>query len=505
MATINPSQDYDAIHTLTFAEASGTCKIRLYRGSSSAYSGTVYYREGTSGAWTQLDVSGTDTTFSVTSTTMQIGHSWNKSGNNYMTPSFYGQSTNLTNISISQKAVLSGSIGTYFMVFYARDCSKLTSLDIPDTSSVTGVGNAFMGYYANGCTNLTSLSVPDTSSVTSAGDYFIYSYAYDCTNLTSLSVPDTSSVTGVGNYFMDSYAIGCSELTSLDVPDTSSVTSVGNYFMRHYAYGCTNLTSLSVPDTSSVTSVGYSFMYYYAYGCTKLTSLILPAVGWFANHDINWSVPSGRLNYLKGYVTDSSDLTDWQDLTTSTSPNTLYINYIRSTDDVVYIPTSTSTSTSTSSSSSSSTSSSSTTTEQLVEDYSRGDYATLNTDDADLENLFTEQEYEDVSAKDNVYVAQTAVFDENAVFLFKNKNDNTTDSIQVTWDGKSEMPPFFDSTVYLQVYNRTTEEWETKDSDNSSAADTNFELTATITTNLNDYYDVDGWVSCRVYQEMVSY
>ena len=41
MATINDSQDYDIIQTLTFAEASGTCAIRLYRGSGSAYTGTV--------------------------------------------------------------------------------------------------------------------------------------------------------------------------------------------------------------------------------------------------------------------------------------------------------------------------------------------------------------------------------------------------------------------------------------------------------------------------------
>ena len=44
MATINSAQDYDIIQTLTFAEASGTCAIRLYRGSSSKYTGTVKIR-----------------------------------------------------------------------------------------------------------------------------------------------------------------------------------------------------------------------------------------------------------------------------------------------------------------------------------------------------------------------------------------------------------------------------------------------------------------------------
>lgn len=248
MAQINPTQDYDAIHTLTFASASGTCNIILFRGSNSAYTGTVYYRAGTSGAWTSLSVSGTSTTFNVTSTTMQVAHDWNKSGDNYMTPSFYGQSTNLVGISISQKAVLSGTVGIFFM----------------------------------------------------------YCYAYKCPSL-----------------------------TSLDVPDTSGLTSVGDIFMIYYASGCSSLTSLSVPDTSGLTSVGTDFMYAYAYNCTSLTSLILPAVGWFAGHDINWSVSSGRLGSLKGYVSNTTDEDNWRALTTSTSPNTLYINYIRSADDVI--------------------------------------------------------------------------------------------------------------------------------------------------------------------------
>ena len=116
MATINPAQDYDIIQTLTFAAASGTCKIRLYRGSTSRYTGTVKVREGTSGTWSDLSVSGTATTFNVTNTTMQVAHNWNKDGNNYMTCSFYGQSTNLTGIAISQKAVLGGVIGNYLCI-----------------------------------------------------------------------------------------------------------------------------------------------------------------------------------------------------------------------------------------------------------------------------------------------------------------------------------------------------------------------------------------------------
>ena len=245
-ADINSSQDYDVIHTLTFAAGSGTCKIRLYRGSPSAYTGTVYYRAGTSGAWTELSVSGTDTTFPVSATTMQIGHDNNKSGNDYMTASFYGQATNLIGIAISQKAVFSGTMGNYFMYVYAVDCSALTSLA---------------------------------------------------------------------------------------VPDTSGLTSVGTYFMYRYAGDCTALTSLAVPDTSGLTSVGDNFMYYYAYGCTALLRLELPATGWFVGHNIDWRVPSGRLNYLKGYVGNATDLTAWQALTAS--GKTLYLNYVRSADNII--------------------------------------------------------------------------------------------------------------------------------------------------------------------------
>ena len=277
MATIDPNQDYDIIHTLTFAEASGNCPIRLYRGSSSATSGTVYYRAGTSGTWTSLSVSGTATTFPVTDTTMQVAHGWNKSGDRHMTPSFRG-ATNITSIAISQKSALTGVMGTYFMYSYADGCSSLKSLDVPDTGSLTSVGNNFMQYYAYGCSSLEFLAVPDTSSLESVGNNFMQYYAYGCSSLTSLDVPDTSSLTSVGTYFMQYYAFGCSKLTSLAVPDTSNFTSVGSYFMGYYAYGCSNLTSLDVPDTSSLESVGNNFMRSYAYGCSNLTSLDVPDI-----------------------------------------------------------------------------------------------------------------------------------------------------------------------------------------------------------------------------------
>jgi len=75
-------------------------------------------------------------------------------------------------------------------------------------------------------------------------------------------------------------------------------------------------------------------MQYYARGCSSLTELVLPAVGWFEDNNVNWSVPSGRLGVLKGRVLDSSDLSDWKALTVS--GKTLYTNYIRDPDLVYY-------------------------------------------------------------------------------------------------------------------------------------------------------------------------
>jgi hypothetical protein len=141
-------------------------------------------------------------------------------------------------------------------------------------------------------------------------------------------------ISTVGNYFMAFYAYDCSNLTSLSVPDTSGLTNVGTNFMRSYAQGCYGLASLSVPDTSGLTKVGTYFMYAYAGNCGSLTSLILPdSTGWFGSHNVNWSVPSGRLGYLYGYAPDSASQTAWRALTVS--GKTLHTNYIRAEDHVL--------------------------------------------------------------------------------------------------------------------------------------------------------------------------
>ncbi|MGW8182271.1 MAG: hypothetical protein ACWGQW_26375, partial [bacterium] len=68
--------------------------------------------------------------------------------------------------------------------------------------------------------------------------------------------------------------------------------------------------------------------------------------------------------------------------------------------------------------------------------YSRGNYSTLPTDDADLEDDFEGKDYEAVEADDNVYVLQSAD-GEHAIFEFKEQHTNRTDPIAATWKGKT--------------------------------------------------------------------
>lgn len=133
------------------------------------------------------------------------------------------------------------------------------------------------------------------------------------------------------------------------------------------------------------------------------------------------------------------------------------------------------------------------------QNYTRGNYAVLPTNDADLENAYTESDVTDVDTSNNVRVSQGAT-GEFAVHQFKDFVGGTTNAT-FECEVQTNCPPSL-STVYLQIYNRVLEEWETIDSDNSSNEDTDFTLSGNV-ADLSDYKDGNTVVSCRVYQEAV--
>ena len=124
-----------------------------------------------------------------------------------------------------------------------RDCSSLTSIEIPD--GVTSIGSSAF----EDCESLTSVVIGD--SVTSIGDYAFE----DCSSLTSIEISD--SVTDIGSGAFED----CSSLTSVVIPD--SVTSIGEYA---FAY-CTSLTSVVIGNgVTDIASVAFAY-------CDSLTNI----------------------------------------------------------------------------------------------------------------------------------------------------------------------------------------------------------------------------------------
>jgi hypothetical protein len=132
--------------------------------------------------------------------------------------------------------------------------------------------------------------------------------------------------------------------------------------------------------------------------------------------------------------------------------------------------------------------------------YTREDIGTLPTNDADLDTDYTEQDYIDVSTKNDVRVCQSGDSSSFIIHEFKDFiGDQNTCNLEC--ELRSTLAPS-SSTVYLQVYNRNTTTWDTVDFDDSSAADTDFVL-ETFMSDLTNYKDGNSVISSRIYQEVL--
>ncbi len=157
------------------------------------------------------------------------------------------------------------SIGT----FAFRVCVSLTSITIPN--SVTSIGiSAF-----DSCTSLTSITIPNSVTSIEEGVF------EDCRSLTSITIPNSVKSIGTKAFstctsltsatLSNSLKIiertlfyACSALTSITIPN--SVTSIGKWIF----FGCSSLTTIKLPD--SITTIGDEPFR----NCSKLTTIEVP-------------------------------------------------------------------------------------------------------------------------------------------------------------------------------------------------------------------------------------
>ncbi len=141
--------------------------------------------------------------------------------------------------------MISGTTVTSIGYRAFKDCSKLTSITIPN--SVTSIEHqAFKD-----CSSLTSITIPN--SVTSIGEQAFY----NCTSLASIAIPN--SVTSI----IDGAFYNCTSLASITIPN--SVTSIG----ERAFYNCTSLASITMGNSvTSIESMAFN-------GCTSLTSITM--------------------------------------------------------------------------------------------------------------------------------------------------------------------------------------------------------------------------------------
>lgn len=115
-----------------------------------------------------------------------------------------------------------------------------------------------------------------------------------------------------------------------------------------------------------------------------------------------------------------------------------------------------------------------------------------------MTTAYNEQDYLDVASSNDVRVAQGGSATQYILHQFKDYLGASTKCIFYL-ECQSNYAPSL-STVYLQIYNRNLEQWETLASNNSAAADTDFILSASV-GDLTNYKDGNTIVACRVYQQ----
>jgi hypothetical protein len=123
----------------------------------------------------------------------------------------------------------------------------------------------------------------------------------------------------------------------------------------------------------------------------------------------------------------------------------------------------------------------------------------LPANDDSLENLYSAQDEIDVAVENDDRVSQLFTGTDYGIHQFSDWVGNESHAT-LTWIGQVSISPQT-STVYLQIYNHDTDEWDTLTSNNTASADTDFEIEYFV-SDLTDYERL-GFITCRVYQQGV--
>jgi hypothetical protein len=131
--------------------------------------------------------------------------------------------------------------------------------------------------------------------------------------------------------------------------------------------------------------------------------------------------------------------------------------------------------------------------------FTRGISLDYPLDDTDLDTPYTESDYEKVEEFDGERVAVTG--GGYLLHQFKKKHENDTDPINIALKCRASLAPSA-AFVELEIFNRELDEWESLDSDNTAGANEDFDLAGVVSSDLENYYDQNNWVSLRIYQNI---
>lgn len=130
--------------------------------------------------------------------------------------------------------------------------------------------------------------------------------------------------------------------------------------------------------------------------------------------------------------------------------------------------------------------------------FSREALSDLPINKNNLAIIYGEEDEEDVSTDNQVYVGMSGL-NKYLAHQYRFVNDTPHDNLHILINAKSSLAPLL-SPVYLQIWNVNNSSWETLTSNNSAGENEEFDLEAEVTSSVTNYYDSSYEVAIRTYQ-----